>query len=331
MKNVYIMVSFLALASCSKPTEEIVEVIVEKEVEVAPRPTTEMVVNYYFEPIAPIVLEKSPEENFLSIHENKGIIFLLAETTNGVLKNYSLRKFDVQTKTTTKVIDNLSEVKSISFSDRYIFISQNNAVQAYDINSFKLALTIGLGNAENFRMEKVMALTTTDRYLVVRDVKRIRFYNLSDIIPENDKKVPVIVKSADYTADEAIITIFDNVLHFKRIQNGNKRYQLYTLNSEGLITENQVANERRDISDGVVPTIVSFTQYNNDFYAVFDNGSLGIVNPTTLQMGKHYTEYQGQPLNAQSMVVVDGVLYAMNRTDNKIFVFERKNLIYREY
>lgn len=330
------MVSFLALAACSKNvTEEIiekeVEVIVEKEVEISPRPTTETIVNYYFEPIAPIVLEKSPEENFLSIHENKGTIFLLAETTNGVLKNYSLRKFDVQTKTTTKVIDNLLEVKSISFSDKYIFISQNNAVQAYDINSFELALTIGLGNSDIFRMQNVMALTTTERYLVVRDVKRIRFYNLSDITPENDKKVPVIVKSADYTADEAIITIFDNVLHFKRIQNGNKRYQLYTLNSEGLITENQVANERRDITDGVAPTIISFARYNNDFYAVFDNGSLGIVNPKTFEIGKHYINYENQPLKAHSFVVAGGILYAMDKTSNKISVFERKNLIYRKY
>lgn len=319
----------MALASCSKSAEEIVEVIVEKEV--APRPTTETIVNYYFEPAAPIALEKAPNEHFLSIHQNKGTIFLLAETTNGDSKNYSLGKLDTPTKAVTKVIDNLLEVKGISFSEKYIFISQKDAVQAYDINSFKLALTIGLGNADEFKMQNVVALTTTERYLVVRDVKRIRFYHLSDITPENDKKVPVIVKSADYTADEAAITIFDNVLHFKRVQNGNKRYQLYSLNSEGLITENQTANDKRDISNGLAPTIVSFTNYNNEFYAVFDNGTLGSLNPKTFEMEKHYTNYENQPLKAHSFVVADGILYALDKTNSKISVFERKNLIYRKY
>lgn len=331
MKKIVLLLPCLALTSCFiEAVEEPKSVSVERIVEVPLRPTSERVLSYFFEPTSSVSINKNSNETCVGIYQNRDDVFMVVKTDVSGASTYSIQKYDVKQNTLNKVIDNLLEVKSISFSNQYIFVSQDNSVLAYDIASYGLVTTIGQGNAENFRMNKVHSLYTTPTHLVVRDLRNIRFYKLEDITPANSKKVPVIVKSGTYTADEAAITIFENVIHFKRIQNSNKRYQRYTLNPEGIINEGQTANEG-DISTGVAPTIVSFASYSDEFYAIYEDGTFGRVDAQTFEKGKTYQDYNGGVLKIQNFVVVDEVLYALNQDGNNLYRFERKNLTYRKY
>lgn len=332
MKKIFILIPLIAGVSCTrnvieKTIEKQVDNTIEKEILVDRKVTSEEILNYYFEEADPITLNKAENESFINIQQHNGALFLLTEITNANQKSYAVQRFDLQTKTLSKVIENLTQVESMAFSEKYVFISQGNSVKVYNSTTYQPELTIGLGASATFRLGAVRALFANDKYLFVRDNGQLYTFKLENITAENHQKVPVFAKTARYTADSGFMVVFNNKVYFNRTQNGEKRFQHYDLNEQGSVNEGQLAASNYSNTNPMAQ-FTSFAIYEKDLYVSYANGSFGIINPENNYIAeKTYT----LSANVDSFTMLNDKVYAINKTDNKLLVMERKNLIFRKY
>ncbi|MFK8273396.1 hypothetical protein [Capnocytophaga canimorsus] len=324
MKKIIISFLTLAVMGCTKVNEEIVENIIEKY----PKAVEENSVSYYLEEDKPILALKKSDERFIAISQYDNSIFLGVETTTEDKKSYSIQKLDTQNGNLTQIITDLSHIKDIAISDKFIFVAQNKTVRAYNKNTYELEVIIGNGNQndQNFGMFNTQALFLTNSHLLVRDEKRIRFFNLADITASNTKKVPTFLKTEVYSGNVSSITIHNNKLFMLRDLNGNKTIDFFDLNEKGFISENQL----RTNFFSVASYQEQLFSFRNHLYSSLKEKGLGKLDEKA-NIEYQYKSHNNNPLQAQRFVFTQDKLYITNQNGGEISVFKVKDIVYRKY
>lgn len=300
--------------------------LIEKIVEVDRRTTNEIILDYYFEPADDINLTKQTNESFLSIGAYKGALYLVVETDNGGTKTYAIQKVNLQTKEQSTIISGLTVVSNIAFHNDYILVPQEDSVKVFNLENFNLELTIGKGTTNNFKIEHpVKAVFTTERHLIVRDEKVLRFYDLNDITPANDKKVPLLVKSGVYSANEAYVSVLRNELFLHRVLNSNKMFETYNLNTDGLINDGQTV--ARTYTNNPRAAFKNIVIYNGASYVIHTDGTFSKISLEDFSKNRSYTPR----FPVDNFAIFDDVIYAISKDQSTILTYQRENMVYGEY
>lgn len=326
MKKILILISSVALFSCGKQIEEvIVEKKVEKIIETAPEIKQQTSIAYYFEEQPSIRTNKKENEQFVTIDWHQDELFLGVEATNGTSKSYSVQKLDLQTGELTEVISNLKGINDVAFSDKHIFVTQENTVRVFDRKTFLLHTIIGSGREGygNNGMFHALALYPTENNLLVRDLRRLLFYRNSDITPENSKKISAPVKSGFAQRNTGSLAHINDKLYFAY---GNE-IETYDLQENITINNEQSPSKRIRLN----APVLQLAHFRGHLYGSMGERGFARIDMERGNVSQNYTHYQSVPLKVTRFAFSNDQLFAISNTDANIIHYQVKEVIYKEY
>lgn len=345
MKKIFISAILLIItgfASCSKQTEEYqvekviekevvknveVEVIEEVEVPVYPTPKEEKNVSFFLEEADPIIIaNRSNSDTYLSLKAYQNDIYMSVETTNGASKSYSVQKLDLATSTLSPVLTNLPSLKDFCVTDRHILVCTDSKIDGYAKTSKEIDVRITPAS------DTPASVLMVDNHLIFRTNKRLRFYDYSSIIKENQGRFRPFVVGAEYSRDNMLsLAVIGNQLFHSDVNiYGKGLIVVYHLQEDKTITNNQQFN--RGLAENQNNRYYGITPYKNVLYAgMGDKGFAKISTEINGNIKQMYSTYKGNPINVTSVLSLGEKLYAINNNNNQILVYDTKNIVIKKY
>ncbi len=306
---------FFVLAIMVSCHTEFKEEIIKKH----PVPDSEKNIGYYLQKQSPIDLNISDKETIIAIKESENFLYFGIKKD----KDYSIKKYDIEKKTLENIISGLEEIKDMAVSEKYIFVTQKNSVQAFNIKTNTLEVVVGNGTSDyKLGMHNAFSLLLTDKHLIVRDAKRFRYYKLENIIPENTKQIEVEISSDIYTSTQVSCAIANNKLYFVRSLNAQQTIQIYDLDSKKLMTTNAKATSIIGNKFGAN----FITAFHNALFVVLNDGSFAKVNAENMTLSSVF-----KTKKAKQLAFSKDNLYVLEDGNNRVVRYSVENITYRKY
>lgn len=329
MRKIILFIALIVLVSCGKQIEEIIiEKKVEKIVEVPAQSKSQNVVAYYFEEEKAFTTDKKADERFTTIDWHNNELFLGVETPlDNNKKSYSVRKLDLQTGKLTEVISDLKEIEDLALSNTHIFVTQANAIHVFNRQTFEPQTIIGSGthgySGNGYGLFDALTLLPSDKYLFVRDLRRLLVYNQSDITAENSKKIAAPIKSSFSQRNKASLAQIENNLF---LANGNT-IEIYELNENQTIQNEQSAFRTMNVGTNVHQLAV----FRGHLYGSFGEKGFARIDVEKGAIGQQFGHFQSIALNVTYFAFGSDKVFAVNNTNGSIATYAVKEIVYKEY